>query len=649
MFLYGEIRELTLRNQLKKIDMKKYILLLIVSAFANTILYAAQINSKKDAVTKIPLKVLYVGYDPQKPMPAKLVWYMPSEKRYAEFYKTRMPAFKSFLEKNFTLVKTVDGRDYDSKMSDDVDVTIFDAYPVKLPADFNRPAVLLAAVAPDIGIPIGLKFDWYCQCLENDALNIKTNHEIFNTPNKVNLTMVTRPTPGGFFNGFQGAKTPKTMPMWRVITEGLDESKPYLIGMVAHGEGFADSPDAEVISGGVCLKNAEAVALGRHGNYFMWGFAASPEYMTNEANQVFVNTICYIKKFDRRLPIVKKVQQATREEVDEKIYRADEDLYKKSLIARKVGNEHLRKMQDSIRAKKAAGVDIGRSNEMFLKMPFTDAVESYGDYLKQWQGDDLFAKFGTDTKQYIKYYRDNYEYFHPSGFQSVDLDGDAQKLGISNRSTDMLEKCISMLDKDENDPLARRLLERYTTEKFSTAKEWRTWYDKNKAKLFYTESGGFKFMVNTYDQPAVKTNASVSTVQPKETGGPTLTDPVSITASLQYAKDKKHANIIVEAQILKGWHIYAYLPANSPYIQTETLLELPKGAKSDKAGWDSTAGIPYPGLDEVFVYENKVTFKVGVDMTNVKKGAVIKCGLYYQTCNDKKCLQPQRKLLVLKS
>jgi len=629
--------------------MKKYIILLVL-IFTRITLYAAGINTKQDPANKIALRVLYVGYDPQKPMPAKLVWYMPSEKRYAEFYKTRLPAFKSFLEKNFTVVKTVDGRDYDSKMSDDVDVTIFDAYPVKLPADFNRPAILLAAVAPDIGIPIGLKFDWYCQCLENDALNIKTSHEIFNTPNKVNLTMVTRPTPGGFFNGFQGAKTPKTMPMWRVVTEGFDENKPYLIGMVAHGEGFADSPDAEVISGGVCLKNAEAVALGRHGNYFMWGFAGSPEYMTDEANKVFINTICYIKKFDRRSPIVKKVQQATREEVDEKIYRADEELYKKSLIARKDGNARLKRVQDSIRAKKAAGVDIGRGNEMFLKMPFTDAVESYDDYLKQWQGEDLYAKFGTDTKKYIQYYHDNYEYFYPTGFQSVGLDEDAQKLGISNRSTEMLEKCIGMLEKDENDALAHRLLERYTPEKFATAKEWKAWYDKNKSKLFYTESGGFKFMVDTYGKPTPASNPSASTIAPKENlAGPTLADPVSVTASLQYTSDNKHADIIVEANILKGWHIYAYLPANSPYIQTETILELPKGAKANKNGWDSTAGVPFPGLDNIYVYEGKVIFKVNVDMTNVKKGSLIKCGLYYQTCNDKKCLQPQRKLLVLKS
>ncbi len=206
-------------------------------------------NNNPHLTGKIPLTVLYVGYDPAKPMPQTLVYYMTTNDRYAAIYKTRMPAFKLFLEKNFTIVKTVDVRDYTPALSDKADVTIMDAGPVKLPVDFDRPMILMAAMAPNVGLPIGLKFDWYCQCLDADALNIKTQHEIFNTPNKVNLTLVERLTPGSFFNGFQGLTTPKTMPMWRVVTEGYSGGTPYLIGMVAHGEGFNDSPDAEAISG----------------------------------------------------------------------------------------------------------------------------------------------------------------------------------------------------------------------------------------------------------------------------------------------------------------------------------------------------------------------------------------------------------------
>jgi hypothetical protein len=583
----------------------------------------------------IPLKVLYVGYSPERPMPQKLVYYMTSDSLLPKIYRERMNDFRTFLEKNFTVVRTVDVRDYSAKQSDSADVTIMDAGPVTLPADFDRPMILMAAMAPNVGLPIGLKFDWYCQCLEADALHIRTEHPIFNTPNKVYLTLVERTTPGSFFNGFQGLTTPATMPMWRVLTRSYGIGSPYPIGMVAHGEGFDDSPDAEVISGGVCLKNADAVALGRHGNYFMWGFSGSPDYMTEEANQVFVNTICYIRQFDHQRIIVKKVQIGTREVLDEKMYRIDESVYNKAIVSRKEGNQRLKRMQDSLRAQKAAGQNIGWNNEMFLKMPMTDAVESLEDYIKGYAGPELFTRFGTDTRLYRKYYRDNYEYYYPLDGYDLQLDTDAQKLGISNRKVSILEKCISLLEEQKDTVLARRVLERYTVEHFPAAAAWREWLTKNKSRLFYTEAGGFKFMVNTAS--SAKETAPV----------PTSADPVVIAARLEDSPDKSKRQLVVDADILKGWHIYAYVSKENPFIQTEMLLDLPEGATSDK-DWQSTAGLPFPGNDGIFVYEGKVRFTVNVDCTQVRPGATIKCGLYYQVCDNTKCFPPKKKFVEIK-
>jgi hypothetical protein len=606
---------------------------------------------------RIRIKVLYVGYSPERPMPPKLVYYMTSDSLMPKIYRERMNDFRSFLEKNFTAVRTVDVRDYSAKLSDSADVTIMDAGPVTLPADFDRPMILMAAMAPNVGLPIGLKLDWYCQCLEADALHIRTQHPIFNTPNKVHLTLVDRPTPGSFFNGFQGLTTPATMPMWRVLTQSYGIGSPYLIGMVAHGEGFDDSPDAEAISGGVCLKNAEAVALGRHGNYFMWGFSGSPDYMTSEANQVFINTICYIRTFDHQRAIVKKVQIETREGLDEKIYRLDESVYNKAIVSRKEGNQRLKRMQDSLRAKKAAGQDIGWNNEMFLKMPMTDAVESFGDYVKGYAGPELFARFGADTRLYHQYYRDNYEYYYPLDGYNLQLDPDAQKLGISNRKVEILEKCISLLEEQKDTALSRRVLERYTVEHFPTAPAWREWLTKNKTRLFYTEAGGFKFMVNTYAVALANTTSastmpvpstiSAPAVLPAAGPVPTSADPVVIAARLEDGPDKNKKQLIVDANILKGWHIYAYVSKENPFIQTEMLLDLPEGVTSDK-DWQSTAGLPFPGNDGVFVYEGKVRFTVIVDCAQVKPGATIKCGLYYQVCDNTKCFPPKRKFVEIK-
>ncbi|EHQ28067.1 protein-disulfide reductase DsbD domain-containing protein [Mucilaginibacter paludis] len=619
-----------------------FLLLLITTAQA-----VAFNKAPVAGAAKLPLKVLYVGYNPEKPMPAHVNYYSTAAGAIEKAYKTRMADFKAFLETRFAQAEVVDVRDYTAAMSDKFDVTILDAGPVKLPADFDRPMVLLHEMAPNVGMPIGLKFDWYCQCLEDDALNINTKHEIFNTPNKVNLTLVIRPTPGSFYNGFQGATTPKQMPMWKVVKEEPGEKEKYIIGMVAHGEGFNDSPDAEAISGGVCLKNAEAVALGRHGNYLMWGFSASPDHMTDEAKDVFVNAICYIKKFDHQLPIVKKVQIENRELIDELVYRTDKALYQKALVSRREGNIRLLKLQQALKDRKAKGEDIGHGNEMFLKMPVTNDMESFEHYLKGYNGEELFARFGTNTKLYHQYYHDNYEYFYPSGSYSLQLDPDAQKLGISNRKVQILEKCILMLEKNEDAALAQRVLERYTTEKFASAAEWRNWLTKNKANLFYTEAGGFKFMVNTYNK---NTTAAVRPVSPANiasvSAGPTLTDPVAVTAKLEEGSTKDKKKIVIDAHILKGWHIYAYVPDGSPFIQTEVILELPDGTKG-LPEWQSSAGIPFAGGEGMFVWEEQASFKTEISTSALKAGSVIKCGLYYQVCDNNKCFPPKRKMVEL--
>lgn len=419
--------------------------------------------------------------------------------------------------------------------------------------------------------------------------------------------------------------------------------------MVSHGEGFEDSPDAEMISGGVCLKNAEAVALGRQGNYFMWGFSGSPDYMTDEAKDVFVNTVCYIKKYDYMPAIVKKVQIETRSGIDEKIYRISRDLYDKAIVSRKEGNERLLKAQKELRDKKAAGEDIGKGNEMFLKMPVTNAMESFEDYLKTQAGEALFAKFGTNTKLYHQYFRNNYEYFYPAGTYGLQLDEDALKLKKSNRKLEILAQCISMLEKKQDETLAQRVLTRYTTENFGTAAEWKNWFNTNKSQLFFTEAGGFKFMINTFGKAVPQHKTALVQDLKKSSGSnaePTLEDPVAVSARLVYGTDKATARLYVEAKILKGWHTYALVPEDSPFITTKMILELPDGA-SLLDDWQASAALPFAGNEGVFVFEEKASFSVTVNMKNVKPGALIKCGLSYQTCDENKCLPPSEKLIDL--
>lgn len=261
---------------------------------------------------KLDLNVLYVGYQPNLPISENLsvtVTGHLSNERFKEEYKTRYIEFINYLKATFTNADGIDARGYKSEMSEEYDVTIFDQIttpisevslikndqgqtigrsPAKyLDEDFTHAAVLIGHVASSMTQPIGSKFNWYCLCLDADAYNVKTEHPIFKGPLNVSLTFEKKTTPTGVFHYPNGVNMPKETSMWQVQTEGYLEGKGYRIGLVSSGgSSFLDSPDVEYISGGVSTKSPDAVAIGRHGNYMLWGFSASPNYMTEEAKKV---------------------------------------------------------------------------------------------------------------------------------------------------------------------------------------------------------------------------------------------------------------------------------------------------------------------------------------------------------------------------
>src|SRR5262249_2684640 len=107
----------------------------------------------------------------------------------------------------------------------------------------------------------------------------------------------------------------------------------------------------------------------------------------------------------------------------------------------------------------------------------------------------LRQRFGKDSEKYLAYYKENLEYLHRVGNHFV-VDEDVKQLGASNRKVDLLDRCVALLEAGKQPEVARRVLERYTTEKFADAREWRAWLDKNRDRLFFSDVGGFKFRIN---------------------------------------------------------------------------------------------------------------------------------------------------------
>ena len=494
---------------------KKFLLLVSLSLF---VFYSSTYS--QEIKNKSKLSILYVGGSANW----ENVHFKNEEDRKADIQR-RTASFESMLNHYFTSVKTIDAKEYRQEMSNEYDVTVIDGTPKAITEvketkdasgktityipesyfteDFNHPMLFIGGTGATLGRSLGLKCNWYCLCLDANALNTRLDHEIFKGPFAVKINQEIKPTPPDAFHYeyFLGHKTPETIPMWRVQTKGYVTEKGFRIGMVSQPWGFEDSPDAEYISSGVCQKTLDAVALGRHGNFFHWGFAASPEYMTDEGQTVLANAICYISKFNGKGVIAREYLggRATREYLKERKYYATTEAYKGVNGIYVDFNRKMLEENKKINEKKAKGETLTRREESSLNYkPFPE--QTLEEFLRKYHG-DLYDRFGRDSEAYAKYYDENKDYFYgEDALYKMSLDEDVKSLGIPYYEKRLLDKAIGMLEKGKDVEKAKRILNRYTMVDFNTPAKWRNWYEKNKNRMFFTETGGYYFMINTYDK-----------------------------------------------------------------------------------------------------------------------------------------------------
>ncbi len=129
--------------------------------------------AQEGASAKPELRILFVGHDPDAPR--VMFPQLATDRTYA-LHRERTPAFESLLRYHFKNVRVVYSADYLVEMSDDVDVTIFDALPKPvsplvhkagsytppsyLPDTFNRPVLTISGASSGIGDTFGSKLDW---------------------------------------------------------------------------------------------------------------------------------------------------------------------------------------------------------------------------------------------------------------------------------------------------------------------------------------------------------------------------------------------------------------------------------------------------------------------------------------------------------
>ncbi|MHC4535944.1 MAG: hypothetical protein ACYS6K_18500 [Planctomycetota bacterium] len=267
-------------------------------------------------------------------------------------------------------------------------------------------------------------------------------HEIFQRPFKVEPEFEQWDTPSNYHRRYLGdAQLPDKMKVWRVQNIGERSGS-----VVARMYGFTDSPDAEALVRGYNTgKEYGAVGVGRHGNFLQWGYSASPSKMTEAGKKLFLNCICYIHKFDGKAPLIR-------------IASSD------------------------------------RLNALRLAAVITRISSDKKEFFTRTFSTELWEKYGTDPDGLVKYYRENLEFIYRD--RAFLIDHELKSLGVkSNRSLYSLERLIGFLRDETKADTARLLLSRYTKQSFPDAEDWKQWFENNRDRIYFSDVGGYKFLV----------------------------------------------------------------------------------------------------------------------------------------------------------
>lgn len=298
---------------------------------------------------------------------------------------------------------------------------------------------------------------------------MRLDHPIFQGPRRVEIALEPIPTPKHYRGFGDGVDLPAEIPSWRVLAKDYPEIEP---GLVCSSFAFEESPDCEWISGGTNSKNVDALAIARQANVFFWGFSGAPADMTPSARAAMVNAIAYMDQFDGSAPLLGRKHWAwfqwTRE------WALTQAVHRDWRIAR--------------------GEETAETEACFPK--------------------HVIDECGREPGRVLAWYRARLDYLVTSKAGTVfDVDPDCVALGVGNRDPRFFEAVLARLDRDPEDAVARRLLDRYArVAEARTVAELRAWHERVRPYLFFTDKDGFVWRVDEAALAAGRPRARRGTV-----------------------------------------------------------------------------------------------------------------------------------------
>jgi hypothetical protein len=325
---------------------------------------------------------------------------------------------------------------------------------------------------------------------------LRPGHPIFAGPFAVEPKLEATPTPANFKQ--YDPKFGDTLETFAIFSAKSAEP-----GLVTSNIGFEETPDAEMILGGINMKGPKFAAVARHGSVVQWGFHGKFNDFTDAGRRLFLNTLAYAAAHrGDRVEVLRQFE--TRDGV-----AALFDIYMAMYLAEPQGKEMLKAAVQRYFPgvePPAEALEKSEAGRAWLR--------GFVDYLRPMTGRDV-----------------------PSAY-ALAIDEDCRTLGIGSRRPEFLGALAKRLEANANDPLAALLIDRYVPGVAPAA--FAAWLKENKEKLYYTESGGYVWRVRGVPAPSAM---SVVAESPNE--------PVSASAEIT------ERCLLITLEIDAPYHLYA--------------------------------------------------------------------------------------------
>lgn len=224
-------------------------------------------------------------------------------------------------------------------------------------------------------------------------------------------------------------------------------------GWCTSGWMLAESPDVEVMCGGVNTKRPSHAGIWRQGNLLHFGFEPSPSEMNDNGRALLANSIAYISRFTEDRPLTK-------------------------------------------------------TPSVFADDQYPRACASVEELINAFRPSDLAGYFSPDlglkemaTQEFKLWFKTERPFLHANESGLIDVDQDAKKFGVSFSDPKFINTAISALGEGERKKrLAHTLLARYVEGPpihDATQELWTAWYKENRGFLFFSEASGYKWHIDT--------------------------------------------------------------------------------------------------------------------------------------------------------